>query len=404
MRVKIQDLFHKGRRVAIIIIKQIMKLIPKQRNLILFGSWFGNKYADNTKYVYEYLLGRDDLEIYWYTRNTEVYNKLKQEGKPVLLSSQPKAIWKQIRAHFLFATIGLIEFNTFFLSKCKFIDLDHGSPIKDSGFDQYHYNRAELQTKEDKRSIAFLKLLEDGIEYYKVVASNDVGNIIMKAFHLQPNRVLNLGRPRNDIFYDEALRKELNNPVRGIKENKKAIVYMPTHRSDGQIKMPMNELLDMQRIQDICEKYNYVFLIKKHYYHRNEVEDTSKFSNIFDITNEEIDPQILLYEADALISDYSACFIDYLVLNRPIIFYPFDFEQFIKQERGMYLSYDEIAVGPRAYNKDELSLFVEDLCKEAPDNFDKKRIALRNFYFSEHNQKCVRGQIADFIDEIIRNY
>lgn len=378
-----------------------MLFIPKQNNLILFGSWFGNRYADNSKYMYEYMLNRKDLEIYWYTRNRKIYQRLKQKGKPVLLSTQPRAIWKQIRAHILVSTIGFTEFNTFFLCKCVFLDLDHGSPIKASGFDQYHINKPLLQTQEEKRAIAFHKLLEKDIEHYKFSASEASGEILKNVYQLPPDKVLNLGRPRNDLFYDATLRHGRDIPIKRIKGDKKAIVYMPTHRSEGKCKIRINKLMDLPKVQQICEEYNYIFLIKKHYYHRHEKEDISKYSNIRDITNKNIDPQILLYEADVLITDYSACFVDYLLLNRPIIYYPYDIDEFIKNEREMYLPYADIAVGTKAYNKDELSLAIENTCKRLPDQYADKRAALCDFYFSKQNQRCVREQIADYINNII---
>jgi CDP-glycerol glycerophosphotransferase (TagB/SpsB family) len=386
-----------------------MLLIPKQHNLILFGSWFGNKYADNTKYMYEYLLSREDLEIYWYTKNKEIYNKLKEEGKPVVLSSQPKAIWKQIRARMLISTVQVAEFNNFFLSNCVYLDLGHGSPIKDSGFDMYNYCYPELQTTKDKKSIAYLQLIRKHIDYYMVVASDEIEKIIQKAFHVHQGNTLNLGKPRNDVFYDKILRKGINTNIDDIKGDRKAIVYMPTHRSGGthgpggSIKMQMEELLDLPRIQNICKKYNHVFLIKKHYYHRHENENLSKYPNIYDITNEDIDSQVLLYQADALITDYSACYIDYLLLNRPIIFYPYDLEYFLKNERNMYIPYDEITVGPKTGNREELTQFIEDLCRENQDEFEQDRMKLRDFYYSKHNQQCVRDQIAKFIYRVVKD-
>ncbi len=401
MPVIIRTFLHQGRRCTIFIIKKIMLLIPKQRNLILFGSWFGNKYADNTKYMYEYLLKRDDLDIYWYTRNKEIYYKLKQEGKPVLLSSQPKAIWKQIRASLLVPTIGLYDFNQFFLSNCVYLNLWHGIPLKQIEYDQYHFYKPDQQSKEDKRSIAYLDLLRNGIEEYIVATSKLVEDIYIRAFHLKPSQVLNLGQPRNDVFYDKSLRQGVNSIVKQIKNNKKAIVYMPTHRDDGRVKMPMNELLNLAKIQKVCEDNNHVFIIKKHFYHRSEVEDLSMYKDIFDITNEELDAQALLYEADILITDYSSCYYDYLLLNRPIIFYAYDLEYYLNKERNMYFEYKDRIVGPQCGTKDELTTCLEDLIRFDIDKFEDERISLRDSYYSNHNQRGVREQILDFIYDVI---
>ena len=43
---------------------------------------------------------------------------------------------------------------------------------------------------------------------------------------------------------------------------------------------------------------------------------------------------------DILITDYSSIYIDYLLLDRPLIFLPYDKEQYLKG-RGMNFEYDK---------------------------------------------------------------
>jgi len=54
----------------------ISDLGPKDKNLWVFGSWFGNKFADNSKYLYLYVK-RHHLEIraIWLTCNLELVKK-----------------------------------------------------------------------------------------------------------------------------------------------------------------------------------------------------------------------------------------------------------------------------------------------------------------------------------------
>ena len=59
-------------------------LIPKNKNKMVFGAWFGNKYADNTKYLYKYVVEEcKEINAVWLTENKDVYNELQSKGYPV---------------------------------------------------------------------------------------------------------------------------------------------------------------------------------------------------------------------------------------------------------------------------------------------------------------------------------
>jgi CDP-glycerol glycerophosphotransferase len=43
-----------------------------------------------------------------------------------------------------------------------------------------------------------------------------------------------------------------------------------------------------------------------------------------------------------LITDYSSIFIDFLLTDKPIIFYSYDIEHYLKKDREMYFDYQDI--------------------------------------------------------------
>lgn len=62
-------------------------LVPKKRNRIVFGAWFGEKYDDNSKYLFEYVINnRTELDAKWITASRNVYNELANMNYPVLYS------------------------------------------------------------------------------------------------------------------------------------------------------------------------------------------------------------------------------------------------------------------------------------------------------------------------------
>ena len=90
--------------------------------------------------------------------------------------------------------------------------------------------------------------------------------------------------------------------------------------------------------------------------------------------------QLSLLETDILITDYSSSYFDYLLLNRPIIFAPFDLDSYLNQERGFYFDYDSHTPGEKALNWDELLSCIENSVNN-PDNYKKQRQKLCKEFF-----------------------
>lgn len=368
-------------------------LFPKKKKLVLFNAWFGQKYFDNTRYVYEYLINHSDYKALWLTRSEDVFLQLKRDGKPVAKVNSLKATWSQIRAQAVFSTMQFSDYNTWLLSKCIFIDLSHGHPIKDPGhLMRNHYDR--LVTK------SFL----NRNYYYAIVSSNFSKSHYHDAIDIPDSHIFISDFARNDVLFEESLRRGKNEVIDQIKGNRKAIVYMPTHRSEGKIVMNMNDLLPLADIQSFCEKNNYVFLIKKHYYHSNEVEDLDSYPSIFDITNEEIDPQVILFQADMLISDYSACFIDYMLLKRPIIFYHYDFDYFTKKERTFYIDFKKIDIAPIAYTKEDLLKAILEAAVQEDSYLERRMRFAQETYFDniDHSNACQKIKVI--LDGLMQRY
>ena len=72
-----------------------------------------------------------------------------------------------------------------------------------------------------------------------------------------------------------------------------------------------------------------------------------------------VDTQELLLVSDVLVTDYSGCFLDYLLLDRPVIHFAYDRDQYSDEDRGLYFDLDEIAGGPIVTSVDELMSALE---------------------------------------------
>ena len=196
----------------------------RDNKVIIFGAWFGNKYDDNPKYMFEYVCAfRRDLEAYWITPNVDVFNKIKKLGLPVLLSSSEKAKKIAKKAKYLVVSNNIVggecgyELSKY-LGGITMINTWHGVPLKKIMYD-------DNITKDKNRP--FLSMISDTLDaifirnIYHICTSENFKNIYSSCFRAKPNMILDLGQARNDYFYYSH-----ENPVKRQFGAKKIILYM----------------------------------------------------------------------------------------------------------------------------------------------------------------------------------
>jgi CDP-glycerol glycerophosphotransferase (TagB/SpsB family) len=91
-----------------------------------------------------------------------------------------------------------------------------------------------------------------------------------------------------------------------------------------------------------------------------------------------------------LISDYSSCYIDYLALDRPVILYAYDMEDYLSKERNIFIPFSENKVGAIVKTRKEFSEALRNVCNDWADVIHKEgRKELKDKFFSE---KLYNGQ------------
>ncbi|MDD6792233.1 MAG: CDP-glycerol glycerophosphotransferase family protein, partial [Thermobifida fusca] len=103
----------------------------------------------------------------------------------------------------------------------------------------------------------------------------------------------------------------------------------------------------------------YVLLVRSHYLERLVVPPSAAEA-VIDVSAEH-DTTPLLAAADALITDYSSVMFDYVLLDRPMIYYVPDYDDYVHHARGTYFSLAEVAPGPLAFTEEELFAALREL-------------------------------------------
>lgn len=358
-------------------------LIPRNKKMIIFGAWGGNKFDDNPRFLFEYVVSNhSDFNVYWISSNKNIVAEVNAKGYPALYSHSLKAYYLALRSRFVYYCLGVGDIGNnlrYCLGGCVLINSWHGIPLK----------KIMNDDKISRGDIGLLTKVSENIRNfvtpnsYVICTSENLRPIYQSAFQKNEKKILNLGQARNDFFFQNNV-----GPYRELYKEKKIILYMPTHRQEGKKVMDMNTILDLDHLNELCKKTNSVLLIKKHYYHSKEKSIINKYDSIIEITKDNPETMELLKSADILITDYSSCFIDYLLLNRPIVFYCYDLNDYLINDRDMYFNYKEIAPGPICNTCTELIHNLQDILVGV-DKYLEKREKTLDFLYSKENRKSV---------------
>jgi len=118
------------------------------------------------------------------------------------------------------------------------------------------------------------------------------------------------------------IKDELN-----IKNYKKVITYAPTFRDKNNIS-PFSEKF-LFKLNNLCKKNDSIFILKLHPFDQSLLYNFDNFTNIIKVSKN-IDLQELLFYTDILITDYSSVFFDFMNTKKPIIYYSYDYELYMK--------------------------------------------------------------------------
>lgn len=178
-------------------------------------------------------------------------------------------------------------------------------------------------------------------------------------------RLLTEGMPCVDFLINNKFNRELQSDIKrryasllGISKKKKWYLYAPTWRHADGVPFSLAASRYLDAYNSIMAAQDAILIDKEHpkTLERNNLQGVEK-ENICIISQEqalEIDIQELLLVCDRLISDYSTIYMDYGVLNRPIIEFTFDYDFVANMDFGLEYDLREYAPGPFAYSEEEL--------------------------------------------------
>lgn len=363
---------------------------PRSKKIWVFGT--DRNFTDNGKYLFLHIANnkKDKVKAIWVSRSKNIAKDLIKEGYKAYWNKSFGGVYYALRAKYFFLNENSSDINFWFSGGTKKIILFHAVPFKKTGYDAKKGKYGDfLDTKGIKKII--LKLLVPwGFERkdFVIATSPLFQKIMASAFRIDENKVIITGSPRNDIFFIEIKNSDLGNDksifqrVRYLKgKGKKIIFYLPTWRDTGG--NPLADAnFDFSALKKFLNLNNAVFITKFHIRTDMNEKDSQKLnSEEFLVLPSNTDIYQILPQTDILITDYSSVFIDFLLIDRPIIFFPYDFQKYIAKDRELYFDYNEFTPGPKAYNFNELLSQIECFLKKE-DNYGRQREKIKNLCFS----------------------
>lgn len=351
-------------KILIYLTYLITYLIPVKKNRVAIISYFNKEPGLEFSGLIKMLI-EEDIEI------KEDFHRFKG------------TLWGKFK--YLFSFI----YQTYLFNTSRIVILDGNS-----------YVYASIKTKKKVETIqlwhaigAIKKFGMDTKRRYKIkgydnliVSSAYFKKVFSKALNTKEEKTFALGNIKTDYLFDKEYLNQLSEKFYHANpqlKNKKLILYAPTFRGEG-IEDMSYEDSGIDKLQELLSD-EYQVIVRLHPLVKN------KMDNVLEI--EDADLYTLLYVCDYIISDYSALVFDAAALNKKIILYLYDLDNYLKT-RGTYLDLGTLSI-KKAYKIEDI---YDIICSEV--NINDNSLLMKDYLEKIDGMSTKR--IYDFIVDIMR--
>ena len=384
------------------LLKKVFTRFPIKRTIVFESN---PAFCDNTWPIYRYLVEKkhidNDFKIVWLTDNRYT-DKVPEGNEFVQLmnygNNNPRLFDKFYYRYLMYTSVGLIYCNRvlgFNRPDQYSIMLQHGMPLKASnGGYCIHDNCTEC-----------LCVSEYFKDYYH------------KDFDISYEKMFFGYFPRTDYFFtkEDILKKF------GIDSYDKVLMWLPTYRKSNVESMHgfniegsatgipiINSIEDIEQIDKFLRDNNMLILFKAHPVQPLDANIASKLTNFKVITNDDLkNADIQLYEllgkTDAMITDYSSVYYDYLLADKPIGLTVDDIDDYIANRGFVYEDPFEVLKGEKILNTADMISFLTNIRDEKDITAKERREVKDRIYPYEagHSTEYIAEHIYSEIMKLL---
>lgn len=361
--------------------------IRPDSHIWLFSSTDNSHYNYNSRYLFEYVKENlPEITPLFVINDPELRNSLSSKyGKQYFIETESiQGIRQALSAGVWFTSAGLPAYGTGLHKKRLIINLWHGVPLKKIALLDPNLKKAAR--------IYFKKIFSENYTCI-LTTSHELIPLMARSFAVSEDKIKVWGQPRNDgLFQKNDCREILGQLFPDLPEYTKTVLYAPTFRDYGQVQLFPFKDFDQEQLEAFLEKKNMLLFIRTHvaeqgsaapylgkrirFLGNEQAEDVTGILNIF----------------DCLITDYSSIYIDYLLTDKPMIFLPYDRQQYL-DGRGMNFDYDDVTPGPKPETFND---FLDALSPK--EDFWKSKRTRVNRLFNEIQHPCA----ADICNKVLK--
>lgn len=356
---------------------------------VLFTSFSGKSYSDNSKAVSEALHElAPDAKIVWLTNDPQNKKGCFPDYVRLADAREQFAAYKELAT----AAVHLTNFNLVTVPKSK----------KQLFIQTWHGDKAFKKVLHDSTFFSDKVLAEEVSGYCDLaVAGSEYGERQYRSAFRYTGKVLLEGTPRNDALVAAdprqmaAIRQQLQ-----LEDDVKLLMYAPTLRRQANKNKEKQQIRDLDisatltalEKQDGCK---WMCLLRAHPAMVG-LSGAGEDSRILDVSSYE-DMADLLLIADMLITDYSSCAGDFALLGRPLVLFQADRQEYLEKDRTFYF---DIGESPYFVAEDQAQLekIISEMTPEKAAQNCKEVLAFYGDKETGHASQTVAGIIKDWIN------
>ncbi|MCR4900109.1 MAG: CDP-glycerol glycerophosphotransferase family protein [Treponema sp.] len=334
-----------------------LSLISKRdKKLIVFCGMHCDCFNSNSKHLFlHFLKNEPDYTVKFVVNDDEKRHALieqygnhfidtrTKEGKKIAIQAAAWVVsWLDLPLGGLF-----LRFRRYVLH------LGHGILLKGLGF-----------TEKDGHLIKKLYYFLNKSNITCSLATSDfMSKLVAKSMGTSTRRTIIAGQPYTDALFNEPVK------LPEINKNDFKILYAPTWRKHSEVKLFPFADFDFTALENYLIQNNIHIYVRFHpAYEETIPQDILKMKNVSLFSAKkytEVMDYINIF--DALITDYSSIYLDYMPLERPMLFLPYDLEEELKTS-GFVMDYMENTPGLKPSTQAE---FIDalDKIKNCPQQF-----------------------------------
>ena len=370
----------------------------RRKDTVLFGAWFGDKFADNSRFLFQHLAENKEQyglkHVVWVTRNTATYDMLKDMGYEVYMTDSKESIHfhKTACMHVVCNSTSnknntIPDIDIRYSFGAKRVNLWHGvGVVKGVGCASKEYQRRKAQ---NKLVYTIKETLEKSWLYRQFVTGvGGWGNF----YFLSPTET-DTKQFREFSFIPEKHFIESQYPrtcpcpkmtpreqavVDILKAREKTLLYLPTFRT-GDNTFDFSTLAD--HLKSVLAQENILWVQKAHSASRTDLAQQE--DNLILNLSPDFDINVIMPYITMLVTDYSSAASDARFFHKPVLFYVPDLDAYTNGDNGVTEEAEELMRGPQYMDipslRAGLQLYINDPESAKPKDYN----AIREKYWGE---------------------